>query len=73
MAPKRAREEEKEAAAAGPSTHLPGLPKSATIVQRIVHALRILGEPSSAQAIVKTVGSECGYADAARVRMHLCM
>jgi len=43
------------------------LPKSATILQRVVHALRARGGASSAPAIVKAV-AEGGYTDGAKVR-----
>eukprot|EP00967_Tisochrysis_lutea_P002783 scaffold3371_cov32-Tisochrysis_lutea.AAC.1 len=50
-----------------PSARLGALPKATTILQRIMHALRTLGRPSSAQAIVRAV-AEAGYTDSARVR-----
>lgn len=71
MAPKkRARPEHAGSSSevtSGPSKLPKTLPKSATIAQRIVHALRLLGCVSSAQAIVKAVAQD-GYEDAAKVR-----
>lgn len=64
-----AREATAGSEAAGPSgTATTKLSKSATILQRVVHALRLLGTASSSQAIAKTVASECAYDDATKVR-----